>query len=303
MNPIIAEVPKVKVLMSTFNGEKYIEEQVSSIFEQENVTVDIVIRDDGSSDKTVALLEEMKKKNSAMKVVRGDNVGACNSFLRLLWDDYNEVDYYAFADQDDVWLKEKLCEAIKLMNAKKNNEKCLYCGSVQIVDEKLAIIRKNDRKGVKPSFGNSLIENISCGCTMVFTRQLKEYICRFPMPEDMYMHDWFLYMIACAEGDVIFDSRPFVLYRQHGNNVLGNAATLRDLLHRRVCNFGKVKKYVPKQIQNYAEIYHPQNENGYLCSLFCNLSLANKFKIFFCGGIRRQNFTESVIYKLLVFFW
>lgn len=303
MAAISVKVPTVKVLMSTFNGEKYIKEQVLSILGQENVNVSLLIRDDGSSDRTVTLLEDMARENANIKIICGNNVGACNSFLHLLWDTSDEADYYAFADQDDVWLKDKLSEAIKLMDNNSTNEKILYCGSTQTVNEKLAFLKQKERRNVKPSFGNSLIENISSGCTMVFTKKLKEYICNFLMPKDIYMHDWFLYMIACDRGNVVFDTRPFVLYRQHSNNVLGNAVTLKALLQRRINNFNKLRKYVPKQIRNYTEIYRPQSTNGYLCSLFCNLSLAGKFKILFCGDIKRQNIMESIIYKLLIFLW
>ena len=93
--------------MSTYNGEKYIREQLDSILAQENVDVSILIRDDGSKDATLSILDEYSKRDNLSYYVDSRNLGACNSFIDLIWHVSLDYDYYALSDQDDFWLKDK----------------------------------------------------------------------------------------------------------------------------------------------------------------------------------------------------
>ena len=116
---------KIAVLMSTYNGEKYIEQQIKSILAQENVDVTLYIRDDGSFDNTVYCIKKFQDKN--INIIIGDNKGPCNSFLELVNLVDDTYDYYAFSDQDDVWLPQKLKKSIDLIEKINVSEKsCLY---------------------------------------------------------------------------------------------------------------------------------------------------------------------------------
>ena len=112
--------PRVQVFLSSYNGEKYIEEQIDSVLQQKGVEVRILVRDDGSNDKTVDILEMLYKKGK-INFYKGENIGYAKSFLNLLTHD-NKADYYAFCDQDDFWLSNKLIEGIKKININKNME-------------------------------------------------------------------------------------------------------------------------------------------------------------------------------------
>ena len=128
------EFPTVCVYMSTYNGEKFLQQQIDSIFQQKNVNVTLLVRDDGSTDRTVDIIKAQKQK---IVLLEGMNIGAENSFMELLYYE-QDADYYAFSDQDDVWMPDKLCTAIgKLVGVKGAG---LYACNLYYTDENLNIL-------------------------------------------------------------------------------------------------------------------------------------------------------------------
>ena len=120
--------------MSCFNGKKYVQEQINSILEQIDVEITLLIRDDGSKDKTIEILKYNADMYKNVKLKLGNNIGFKRSFYETLVNEAGEYDYYAFADQDDVWDKDKLITAINLLE-KKNTEISLYASSLRVVNE------------------------------------------------------------------------------------------------------------------------------------------------------------------------
>lgn len=206
----------VAVLMSTYNGEKFIREQIISILKQENVYVDIYIRDDGSSDCTVDLIKALKKPNIYLKV--GKNIGACRSFFSLLYDVDNKYDYYAFADQDDIWETRKLIRGIKFLNQCPSNTAGLYFSSLKRIDENKNFIDLIEVK-TNISFEFSLIRSVFPGCTMIFNKKVID-ILRGYRPIYQIMHDQFIYQIVSGvSGKIYYDRKSYINYRIHKNNV------------------------------------------------------------------------------------
>lgn len=121
---------KVAVLLSTYNGSKYIKEQIDSILSQEGVNIDIYIRDDGSTDETVNIIYEYKSNN--IFLTEGKNIGVGNSFMELLYSVPEIYDYYAFADQDDIWSEKKIRIAIEVLQ---KNKKHLYASNQELIDK------------------------------------------------------------------------------------------------------------------------------------------------------------------------
>lgn len=208
---------KIIVLMSTYNGEKYIKQQIDSILAQKNVEVNLLVRDDGSTDGTLEILEEYKLRGK-LSYYTGNNLGPQLSFMNLL-QKASKGDYYAFADQDDFWLEDKLSCAINML---KNNdvEPALYLSQTQLTDSDL-----NYKKSiiVNPyiTFGESLIYKFAGGCTMVFNDKLRKLLSN-RLPKIMPMHDIWIYTFALAiNAFVVFDKIPHILYRQHSNNAVG----------------------------------------------------------------------------------
>lgn len=227
---------KVAVLMSTYNGGRYIEQQLESLSSQEGVEVELLVRDDGSSDSTCAILEKWRAKMN-LRWYTGENLGSAWSFMDLL---YNApaADYYAFCDQDDVWFSHKLQRAVEKITACKEGEgrEVLYFSAQRLTDGDLNVIGDSVPRRLF-TFGESLLRNPAAGCTMVFNNKLMQLVKR-EKPSYLYMHDMWLYMVCMAVGGLLlFDAEPTMFYRQHGGNVVGYNASLLATIKRRFKSF------------------------------------------------------------------
>lgn len=232
----------VQVLMSTYNGEKYLREQLESILGQTYPCIKVLIRDDGSTDGTVEILKEYKRKYNNVTYYKEENIGVIQSFLKLLRDSDDCVEYYAFADQDDVWLPEKISRAVQMIEEKHSEKPVLYCSDTYITDEKLNIIKKED-KNPRPSFGNALVQNVCTGCTAVMNRELRDII-NETRPVDIVMYDWWFYLSATLYGEVIYDQDAYIYYRQHENNEWGVKTRKRDVIKYRLKQLLKKRGYI-----------------------------------------------------------
>lgn len=208
------------VMMSTYNGEKYLKEQLDSILNQECVDVNLLIRDDGSSDNTIEIIESYQIEYPNITLIKGKNEGVIASFMDVLFV-APECSYYAFADQDDVWDKDKLICGIRSI-IKANKDKCLYFCKKRIVDDRLRCMKQSDIYVRDTSLGCALLNSVAAGCTMVFDNSFMKML-RMYRPENakISMHDAWVYRVAAAVGNVIYDDTPHMSYRQHGNNVAG----------------------------------------------------------------------------------
>lgn len=209
---------KVAILLSTYNGEKYVKEQIDSILEQTYHNIKILIRDDGSLDNTVSILKQYEKEKR-VQLHLGSNVGFIKSFIELL-NMEEEAYYYAFADQDDIWKKDKIQKAIEELEKQDNDIPLLYCTNYEICDENGKVISKH-KKTKNISFANSLVECIAPGMTMVINKKARDIILSKGM-ENCYYHDWWMYMVCSAIGKVIYDDYESVYYRRHLQTVTNN---------------------------------------------------------------------------------
>ena len=210
---------KIMVLLSTYNGEKYISDQIESVLCQQGVDVHIVARDDGSQDETINILKRISTLEN-ITVIEGQNIGVVGSFFTLMHEAVcHNFDYFAFCDQDDVWKNDKLKVATDILSGH-GNEPALYMSSFQMVDENLHSIQTNmSRPNI--SVEGAIASNCATGCTMVFNKKLleKSLISNY---DDALMHDYWMYMVCLLTGGYIYyDETPHIYYRQHGNNVIG----------------------------------------------------------------------------------
>ena len=218
--------PTVAVLMSTYNGEKYLKEQIDSILAQIDVDVTLYIRDDGSADNTENIIREyMQMNNNIVFYKDGKNLRPGASFLKLLCNvvkNRKPYDYYAFADQDDIWLEEKLIAGIDKI--KDIDGTALYCSN-QI------IYRNGKREGMRfegmqdLSLIGHLTKNDISGCTMVMNHALAEQVVTRRKPSkkflDLRCHDTWIIMCAIILGYIVYDENSYILYRIHEENVVG----------------------------------------------------------------------------------
>ena len=221
------ENPRVQVLMSTFNGTKYLPMQLESLQEQEDVDVSILIRDDGSTDGTLSYLQGYCQEHANTSFYTGENMKPARSFLNLISVSHDE-EYFALCDQDDVWDSDKISVAITKMQGFPADVPVLYYSNLRIVDQDLNFIRNShDRILVQKNKYSSLCEPLPTGCTMVFNKALRDLV-KEKTPDYCSMHDSWIYMICQFFGVSIYDEIPHISYRQHGNNVIG-AYTRKNL--------------------------------------------------------------------------
>lgn len=222
---------KVAVLLSTYNGRKYVKEQIDSIFMQKDVNITLYIRDDGSNDNTIEIIR--KYKSNKIVLIEGKNIGVGNSFMELLYSVPPIYDYYAFSDQDDIWRKEKLNVAINLL---KQSDKHLYASNQELIDEsgKSLGLRYPQDKKIHLDPIPILEQNQIAGCTMVFDQFLKEQLDLNRPPQNLLMnriHDVWVAMVASLFDSIIYDDSAYIKYRQHKDNVVGAYAygTIYDI--------------------------------------------------------------------------
>ncbi|WP_213509179.1 glycosyltransferase family 2 protein [Paenibacillus faecis] len=222
------DIPNFLILLSTYNGEKYLAEQINSLLSQKGVNLHILIRDDGSRDTTLSVIQTyMNRYPQIIRCLEGQNVGAKCSFFELIEFAaglHEHYDYFAFCDQDDVWKENKLSRAAELLSKEDPNKPLMYCSSTQMVDSDLHALNvwpRSPRKAL--TVYNALVENVAVGCTTVLNgKGLETLTSSLPCHRNqVIMHDWWAYLGISTLGRVIFDSEPFILYRQHSSNVLG----------------------------------------------------------------------------------
>lgn len=222
------------ILMCTKNGEKYIEKQLESIKNQSICTFDIFILDNKSNDKTLEIIHNFIKKNAeiSIKLLKGNNYNIGNSFLYLAKQIPTEYKFYAFCDQDDIWLENHLQRGIDNIISY-DDDPALTCSRTCLInqsDKKIGFSKNFMRK---PSFQNALVQSIAGGNTMIFNNESFKIF--FNSREDLNVvsHDWLLYiLVTAAGGEVKYDKTPTVLYRQHENNAIGSNRGIINKLKR-----------------------------------------------------------------------
>ena len=293
---------KIQILMSTYNGEKYLKEQLDSILNQSLPVSSILIRDDGSTDRTMEILAEYSQRYPQITYYPERNIGAAESFMELIGMADAQMDYIAFSDQDDVWLPGKLERAVSCLERMQNREvPLLYCSNTIPVDSQLHPLPTDSLpRNVRPSFGNAIVQNINTGCTCVVNGALIR-VARHKHPKFVIMHDWWLYLIATCFGEVYWDSEAYIEYRQHVNNEVGAKASKSELWRSKFRNFCKHRGSIQRQNQEFMEAFHPMGEKGQLLAMVAEQrqSFAERWRVIRTKEIYRQSKMDDRIFRLL----
>lgn len=297
----------VLVLMSTYNGEKYLNAQLESLLEQEGVETHLLVRDDGSHDTTLDILKAWKEKYPAwIDIIEGDNVGFALSFTHLLQvaaAQYPEVGYFAFCDQDDVWLPEKIQKAVEKLEIEAKDIPVAYCSNTCLVDSNLRFMRMGWKKGeAHLTKERALIQSFATGCTMVFNRRAVDvYVSH--LPEVIKVHDFLMYQLCMFLGKVIYDENSYILYRQHGNNQIGKPGFLKRWQRR--WTSGNYKKHT-LELQNYRFLKAYKDllsvdDIGLISQIaFYQRSLFTKLALLFNCKIRYTRLRNNFFYMLKI---
>ena len=294
--------PTCTVLLSAYNGEKYIEQQLNSILRQEGVDVSLIIRDDGSTDSTAEIINAYKKlyKNK-IEIIRGKNVGIHESFRELLLQDHRSQ-YIAFADQDDIWDRDKLIIGISALSLFGAN---FYSCASRLIDSNNLELGSTTSDPEKYRFymnGNSKILTPGAqGCTMILDNNFLTTIINRGVPSK-YGHDTWIPIIAYYYDQSIYDPMPHMSYRQHDDSWTGNRSKKVKQLITETEHFLKgLKRYTPLAqdiLQRYKDALSLYDLEVIMNISGNSLSFANRMKAIRKYQFGKYGIKENIIYRL-----
>ena len=301
-----SDIKRIQILLSTYNGEKYLREQLDSFTRLSNFgAVKVLIRDDGSTDSTPEILREYSEKYG-FEIYYGQNLGLNLSLHTLIKKRDKSCDYFAFSDQDDVWLEDKLLRAEETLSALDASVPTLYCAPSYIADEAL------DIKGVtfipkrKLSFYNAMIQNVCIGHTEVMNGALMDLLAR-EYSDDIMVTDYWTYLLASVSGKIVYDTKPTTLYRQHGKNVIGYESSRMRALKVRI-NRVKSKKSTKnaRQLLAFITLYKDIISKEYLFEaerfFASQKNFFSRLLYVFKSKAYRQTKIETLIFRLMYLF-
>lgn len=220
------KMEKVDILLATYNGEKYVREQIDSILNQTYKEFRLLISDDCSTDNTPSILEEYKNKDNRIEIyLQKDNLGVVKNFEFLL----NKVQskYYMFSDQDDIWKETKIEKSV---NKIQEQDYDLVYSDLEIVDENLIVTNKSywKEKGIYGkiknynNFESLYLNNFVTGCTIISKKELINKFMPLPNNSKYVLHDYWISLILSQNGKIAYIEEPLIKYRQHKNNKVGS---------------------------------------------------------------------------------
>lgn len=230
------ESKKIAILMSTYNGEKYIYDQIQSILNQEYKNFNLIIRDDCSYDKTVKIIESFDDERIIF--IKGEkNLGYPEGFYELLKMRI-EADYYSFSDQDDIWHKTKLKNAVEKLEGCREDIPVLYFSAYNLSDKNCKTIKTLPDINFQPTFRMSLFQCLALGYTMVLNNKAKEMALEYRSKEIVSKDVW-IGMLCSGLGEIIYDNRPSAQWRRNGGSFSGDE---KNFIKIQMARFGKLFK-------------------------------------------------------------
>ena len=249
---------RVAILMCTLNGQRFLAEQVVSFEAQDYRHWKVYVSDDGSVDDTLSMLSIYNKKcPKKFYIYHGPGNGFAENFLSLVLKDEVQADYYAFADQDDIWEPTKLSRAVSWLSTVPNSLPALYCSRTCLVDVNNKAIGYSPLVTQTISFQNALVQNIASGNTMVFNAAARLLLQEAGRKNATKCHDWLAYMVVTGCGGIVFyDPIPSVRYRQHGSNQIGmNYSWSARVMQAAHLFKGRFRQWITLNIQALEQIY------------------------------------------------
>lgn len=303
---------KIDVILASYNGEKYIEEQIKSILNNfetvPNYNCRLIISDDASRDRTVEIIESIS--DDRISIVDKERKGGVRLNFNFLIN-YTNADYVFFSDQDDIWLPNKMNIFMRRFEENDKNEPLLLHSDLQVVDDKLNVMSvsmfasQNIYK--EPSLGQLLVSNSVTGCVMAINRSLLYKVKRSKLPYSI-MHDWYIALIAMCFGRIEFINQSTILYRQHGGNQVGSVnRKFKDLF-----SVGKIKKFIKKSKESILDtrmqaltfiddfgIQLSESDKDFISKYIVSFNDSNfisRLKLFITGRVIKKGFFRNAIF-------
>nr|ANF28852.1 rhamnosyltransferase [Franconibacter pulveris] len=300
---------RVAILLCTYNGSKFLRKQLDSITNQTHQSWVIFASDDGSTDDTLDIIREYQQTYGGDRVVllRGPGKGFAWNFISALESCGEGFDYYAFSDQDDEWMENKLSHALSLLND--NPQKpVVYCGRTLLTNEEGDEIGFSPLFDKRPSFRNALVQSIAGGNTMVLNKQARDIVIKTPKWQEIVSHDWWVYiLITGCGGEIYYDPLPMIKYRQHQENIIGsNLSMLARIQRIKKLMAGHFKRWNDKNIEllkPFTDKLTP--ENARILNSFDNNRNANIFlriKMIFEAKLYRQTIFGNIALIVAIIF-
>jgi glycosyltransferase involved in cell wall biosynthesis len=255
----------VGILLCTFNGGAYLREQLESIIAQTYSHWHLFVSDDGSTDQTLTVLNEYRLRlGSRLVRLEGPQRGFAKNFMSLIQNDNIKCDAYAFSDQDDIWLPDKLERSLAALAPLPKDVPSLYCSRTRLIDINGRVTGLTPLFKKRPSFKNALVQSLAGANTMLINEAARKLLAVTDVDAPIVAHDWLAYLVVSGcGGTVIYDAEPTLLYRQHSGNLIGANAGLRNKLKRiRKMLSGRFRDWNEKHLfilRKYSSVLTPEN--------------------------------------------
>lgn len=303
----------IDIVLATYNGEKYIEEQIKSV--QRNagyqfLVNSIIVVDDGSSDNTLSIIKRLAINDSKIRIYVNENslLGVIKNFVRGAY--LSQANFIMFCDQDDVWLENKISVTFDSMIKHDVILPHLIFSDLKIVDASLNTIcdsyftAKKIPKNWHADMNNLVKQNVVSGCTMMANRALLQKA--LPIPNEACMHDWWFALVAKTEGKLTFVDQALMLYRQHETNAIGtgdkNPLGLFKRIYRFRQNAGNSVKQAGALSARYPYLMNQYPSVAALSQQATRSRLRNTYAALF-GELRRSSFQGSLAMALYCLFF
>jgi glycosyltransferase involved in cell wall biosynthesis len=291
--------------MPTYNGERFLTEQLDSILGQQgDFELHITVRDDGSTDGTRDILRRYEKEHG-ITVIPGGRIGVNASIMELVNRADENAELYAFSDQDDVWYNFRLQEAVNAFRAhgKTAGKPLLWICREELADENLQTIGHLPHPKYPGDFHNAVIQNKAPGHTQVFNRALWALFKGYP-PETIFVYDWVVYLLASAFGELLYCPRPCGKYRQHGANAIGYSPGGRSHFRRRLKRLfsgalGGIAGQQAHFLARYKENLTADHRSILESFVYNNKNLFLRLRFALTTRIKRDTVMESLQFRIL----
>ena len=245
----------IAVAMSTYNGERYLVDQIESVLAQRGCEVNLFVRDDGSSDATLDLLNRYSERG-LLVYDAGENMGVVGSFFAALAMVPKSYPFVAFCDQDDVWHPDKLSRAVEVLSKRDQSLPQLYCSEYIFCNEQLEPKAPSHLNRIGVRFSTLMAESVCSGNTMLMNRTLVDEVLAYGS-RGVYTHDWWCALVAAGLGELSFDNFASLDYRRIDSSVSPTGSNGLSLLLFRVRTFlvkGQLSQ-ITTQLQYYRNCY------------------------------------------------
>lgn len=298
--------------MSTYNGEKYLTEQIDSILAQKDVHVELFVRDDGSKDRTREILSRYAESHNNIHVEYGKNVGWCKSFVYALGNAPN-FEFYAMSDQDDIWFEEKLITAVRAIRAEEASTdkdiSVIWQSNTYATNENLDILRKTDMENRLHTIYSIIMWLLGIGCSMVMNAKARELAVRDETKKflsDSSFDRRYVLLVCAIGGRIITEKNCYMKHRQHGDNVSGKFASISDRIRTAYINFtrshGNEARNAKVLLQECDKELTNDARRALTIVAYHKVSWRYRFIIFFSPKFRTGLFRITLLTKLKALF-